>query len=653
MSQPEVAAFVHGLRSAFSELETLPVPTISAIDGAALGGGLEVALATDIRVAGAGAKLGLPETRLAIIPGAGGTQRLPRIIGIPKAKELVFTARVLNAQDALSYGLVNYAVEGSAYEKAIALAREILPSGPVAVKMAKQAIDKGTQLDMASGLAFEQTCYAQVIPTEDRLEGLRAFKEKRTPVYKGRYRSPIATRQEGHGRGSGRGPGGSTTLDSESITAVLHQELPPSFNYFVALPTPPLFAPPPNHSSSASYARHRMTDDPSDRTRRESSFFTAAASSAARCCHRDQAAATAGLATCRNAVHGRRVCSGALTLFAEAEVDPGMSFTVDTPAGSSAIAARASEPATARASPPPTHSHQLSAPKPPHAHNTSPVLSAKLPGPRSIPFSRVMSSVDYRAMHFIVFDCPTATTLPLYVEELKTRGVTDVVRVCEPTYDRGAMEREGIRVHDWPFADGSIPPANIVMGFLQLCDERFAGGIAGAAQQPEHSEGGACIAVHCVAGLGRAPVLVAMALIEAGMAPLDAVEFVRKRRRGAFNSVQLTHLVEGYRKVWKKGGAGSKFFSSNGNAAAAGGAAQQAEGKGAVANGKHRSSSPTFGRKGSAATAAAAAAAAANGSEESKQESQKELRPKLSFLKVFGGFSGRRPSSTASSTSQA
>ncbi|KAJ3104090.1 hypothetical protein HDU97_009539 [Phlyctochytrium planicorne] len=186
MTQPQVAAFVHGLRTAFADLESLPMPTISAIDGAALGGGLEVALATDIRVAGVGAKLGLPETRLAIIPGAGGTQRLPRIIGLAKAKELIFTARVLDAKSAHSYGLVNHAVEGSAFEKAIEIAREIIPGGPVAVKMAKQAVDKGAQLDMSSGLAFEQTCYAQVIPTEDRLEGLRAFKEKRTPVYKGK-----------------------------------------------------------------------------------------------------------------------------------------------------------------------------------------------------------------------------------------------------------------------------------------------------------------------------------------------------------------------------------------------------------------------------------------------------------------------------------
>ncbi|KAI8592224.1 putative enoyl-CoA hydratase/isomerase family [Geranomyces variabilis] len=186
MAPVEVAAFVYGLRTAFGNLESLPIPTIAALDGAALGGGLEVALSTDIRVAGPGAKLGLPETRLAIIPGAGGTQRLPRLIGIPRAKELIFTARVLKSEEAERIGLVNYSVEGSAYHKALEIARSILTKGPVAVKAAKLAIDRGSQVDIASGLAFEQTCYAQVIPTEDRLEGLKAFREKRDPVYKGK-----------------------------------------------------------------------------------------------------------------------------------------------------------------------------------------------------------------------------------------------------------------------------------------------------------------------------------------------------------------------------------------------------------------------------------------------------------------------------------
>ncbi|KAK9767529.1 hypothetical protein K7432_002629 [Basidiobolus ranarum] len=185
MSPQEVTQFLTKLRQSFRDLETLPVPTIASIDGAALGGGLEMALCCDMRVAGSGAKLGLPETKLAIIPGAGGTQRLPRLIGIPKAKELIYTARVLNNKEGAEYGIVNHAVDNSAYEKSLAIARSILPQGPIAIRMAKRSIDRGTQFDIDSGLDTEQLCYAQVIPTQDRLEGLRAFKEKRKPVYKG------------------------------------------------------------------------------------------------------------------------------------------------------------------------------------------------------------------------------------------------------------------------------------------------------------------------------------------------------------------------------------------------------------------------------------------------------------------------------------
>jgi methylglutaconyl-CoA hydratase len=185
MTQEEVSVFVQTLRSTFSELENLPVPTIAAIDGAALGGGLEVALACDLRVAGKDAKLGLPETKLAIIPGAGGTQRLPRIVGIAKAKELIFTARVLDAPSAEKIGLVNESTTGKAYERALEVAREIRPKGPVALRMAKQAIDLGMQTDRATGFKIEEACYAQIIPTKDRIEGLTAFKEKREPKYLG------------------------------------------------------------------------------------------------------------------------------------------------------------------------------------------------------------------------------------------------------------------------------------------------------------------------------------------------------------------------------------------------------------------------------------------------------------------------------------
>jgi methylglutaconyl-CoA hydratase len=186
MSSAETAAFVHGLRSAFTELEELPMPVLAVLEGAAFGGGLELALAADLRVAGADAKMGLVETALAIIPGAGGTQRLPRLIGASRAKELIFTARRIGAEEASRIGLVDRVVPaGEALESALALAREILPNGPVALRMAKQAVNRGLELSLDLGLAFEQACYAQVIPTTDRLEGLAAFREKRKPQYRG------------------------------------------------------------------------------------------------------------------------------------------------------------------------------------------------------------------------------------------------------------------------------------------------------------------------------------------------------------------------------------------------------------------------------------------------------------------------------------
>ncbi|XP_016377543.1 methylglutaconyl-CoA hydratase, mitochondrial-like [Sinocyclocheilus rhinocerous] len=171
-------------------VSTLPMPTIAAIDGAALGGGLEMALACDIRVAASSAKMGLVETKLAIIPGAGGTQRLPRTVGVSVAKELIFAARVLSGDEAKSLGLVNHAVEqnktgDAAYLRALDLAREFIPQGPIAIRMAKLAINQGIEVDLKTGLAIEEACYAQVIPTKDRLEGLQAFKEKRPPRFKG------------------------------------------------------------------------------------------------------------------------------------------------------------------------------------------------------------------------------------------------------------------------------------------------------------------------------------------------------------------------------------------------------------------------------------------------------------------------------------
>ncbi|XP_043833900.1 methylglutaconyl-CoA hydratase, mitochondrial isoform X2 [Dromiciops gliroides] len=190
MNLNEVSSFVSKSRAVINEMANLPVPTIAAIDGIALGGGLELALACDIRVAAASAKMGLVETKLAIIPGAGGTQRLPRAIGMALAKEMIFSARVLDGQEAKSIGLISHVLEqnetgDAAYRKALALAREFLPQGPVAMRVAKLAINQGMEVDLVTGLAIEEACYAQTIPTKDRLEGLLAFKEKRPPRYKG------------------------------------------------------------------------------------------------------------------------------------------------------------------------------------------------------------------------------------------------------------------------------------------------------------------------------------------------------------------------------------------------------------------------------------------------------------------------------------
>ncbi|KYQ93206.1 enoyl-CoA hydratase/isomerase domain-containing protein [Tieghemostelium lacteum] len=182
----EVSQFVYDIRSSFTEIETLPMPVIAAVEGVALGGGTEMILACDFRIASKSVKLGLPETGLAIIPGAGGTQRLPRLIGLARAKELIYTGAVLDSQRALDIGLIEYQTDvGKAFERSLELAKQIIPKGPIAIRMAKQAIDKGINVDIQSGMIIEQACYAQVIPTKDRVEGLTAFKEKRKPLYKG------------------------------------------------------------------------------------------------------------------------------------------------------------------------------------------------------------------------------------------------------------------------------------------------------------------------------------------------------------------------------------------------------------------------------------------------------------------------------------
>eukprot|EP00298_Acanthocystis_sp_HF-20_P012569 c19956_g1_i1.p1 GENE.c19956_g1_i1~~c19956_g1_i1.p1 ORF type:complete len:331 (+),score=139.17 c19956_g1_i1:66-995(+) len=186
MSKKEVQEFVFTLRSTFSSIQNLPVPTIAAIDGFALGGGAEIALACDMRVGGKNTVFGLPETSLAIIPGAGGTQRLPRIIGAAKAKELIFTCDRLDGAESHRIGLLNsFSTTQSPLDLAISLAKKIKDKGPIALRAAKIAIDVGMEMDISSGMKLEESCYQQVISTKDRLEGLAAFKEKRKPVYKG------------------------------------------------------------------------------------------------------------------------------------------------------------------------------------------------------------------------------------------------------------------------------------------------------------------------------------------------------------------------------------------------------------------------------------------------------------------------------------
>jgi enoyl-CoA hydratase/carnithine racemase len=162
-------------------------PVIAAIDGYALAGGLELALNCDIIIAGAGASFAQPEVMRGIMPGAGGTQLLPRLIGRGRAKELIFSGRRIDAATADRWGLVSRIVEaGSAFDEAVALATQIAANGPIAVRNAKRSIDRGLDSPLHFGLAVELDHYAACIPTEDRHEGIQAFNERRPPRFEGR-----------------------------------------------------------------------------------------------------------------------------------------------------------------------------------------------------------------------------------------------------------------------------------------------------------------------------------------------------------------------------------------------------------------------------------------------------------------------------------
>lgn len=171
----------------FSTIESLPQPTIAMINGFAFGGGMELALACDFRIITEDTLLGLTETSLGIIPGAGGTQRLPRLIGETKALELILTARRLKSAEALEYGLVTrVAASDQLADVTGAFADSILANGPIALQQAKFAIKNGMNTDLQTGLQIERKAYEMTIPTEDRAEALAAFGEKRKPVFKGK-----------------------------------------------------------------------------------------------------------------------------------------------------------------------------------------------------------------------------------------------------------------------------------------------------------------------------------------------------------------------------------------------------------------------------------------------------------------------------------
>lgn len=194
MTKEETNEFLTKLRSTFRGLAGLPIPTISAVSSTALGGGLELALCTHLRVFGSSSIVGLPETRLAIIPGAGGTYRLPSVIGVNRARDLILTGRRVSGPESYFIGLCDRLVEilpeeeqkeGVARDKvlreSIKLALDICEGGPIAIKQALQAVN-GFQ----KGEAAENEAYAGVIETEDRYEALRAFAEKRKPAFRGR-----------------------------------------------------------------------------------------------------------------------------------------------------------------------------------------------------------------------------------------------------------------------------------------------------------------------------------------------------------------------------------------------------------------------------------------------------------------------------------
>jgi enoyl-CoA hydratase/carnithine racemase len=186
MSEDEVRAFLAGLRNVMRSIERAPQVFIAALNGAALGGGAELALACDLRIAAADVRLGFPEVTLGIIPGGGGTQRLARLIGPGRAKDLILSGRRIRADEAYAFGLVNRLAEArSALDESLEVAGLIGRNAPIALAAAKSAIDDGLGLPLEQALDVEQRAYEKTLASKDRLEGIAAFLEKRPPIYRG------------------------------------------------------------------------------------------------------------------------------------------------------------------------------------------------------------------------------------------------------------------------------------------------------------------------------------------------------------------------------------------------------------------------------------------------------------------------------------
>ncbi|HOQ09370.1 MAG TPA: enoyl-CoA hydratase-related protein [Syntrophomonadaceae bacterium] len=171
-------------RHCFARIEAFPKPVLAAISGFALGGGLELALVCDWRIADNTARLGLPEINLGIFPGAGGTLRLPRLIGAARAKEMIFSGKPINAQQALEYGLINQLAD-DALAEAIQTAEMLASKPPVALKLAKQCINQAFDMDGVKAIEFESVAWASCFATRDQREGMKAFIEKRKPEFTG------------------------------------------------------------------------------------------------------------------------------------------------------------------------------------------------------------------------------------------------------------------------------------------------------------------------------------------------------------------------------------------------------------------------------------------------------------------------------------